>query len=181
MKTITKSFRLMFIESVLVCRLNNIQLIVLSSKSLQDKQFVIIPSYVSFLKKDNVLFFFCTAKNVKRFNTFLTMFSKKLSCLFTKSRKKIILTGLGYRINFSSDLKTLVLKIGFSHLVNVPIPLNDLSVLITKKAILIEGANPVLVGNFAKKIKFLKKKDSYKGKGFRYKSDSRLLKPVKKK
>jgi large subunit ribosomal protein L6 len=178
---ITKSFCSTLFEHIFVCKLNNNVLIVLSQTEMQEKQFVLVPSYVHLSKKDDVIFLSCGYSHAKKFNTFLTLFSKKLACFSIKSRKKVILTGLGYRITFSSDLKALIFKIGFSHLVNVPIPSMDLSVIITKKAILIEGTNPVAVGNFAKKIKFLRKKDSYKGKGFRYKSDSRVLKPVKKK
>lgn len=178
---ITKSFLSTLFESAHICRLNNNTLISFSQTALQEKLFVVVPSYVNLRKKGNTIFLSCLRYHVKRFNTFLRLFSKTLLCFSAKSRKKVILTGLGYRITFSPDLKTLVFKIGFSHLVRVPIPSTDLSVIITKKALLIEGTNPVAVGNFAKKVKFLKKKDSYKGKGFRYKSDSRVLKPVKKK
>jgi ribosomal protein L6P/L9E len=43
-----------------------------------------------------------------------------------------------------------------------------------------EGIEASTIGNFLKKIKNLKAPDSYKGKGFWYKNESKLLKEIKK-
>ena len=43
-----------------------------------------------------------------------------------------------------------------------------------------EGFEPDNIGNFLEKIRKLKKIDSYKGKGFWYKNESRVLKEIKK-
>ena len=44
----------------------------------------------------------------------------------------------------------------------------------------LEGFDPVAVGNFATKIKSLKFPDTYKGKGFWYKNEVKVLKEIKK-
>jgi len=71
-------------------------------------------------------------------------------------------------------------KIGLSHIVSLEIPSHDVVVFLIKNTIVVEGINPVVVGNFLKKIKNLKIPGSYTGKGFWYKNEIKILKPVKK-
>ena len=52
---------------------------------------------------------------------------------------------------------------------------------IQKNIISVEGSDSVVVGNFTNKIRSLKIPDSYKGKGFWYKSEKEKLKEIKKK
>ncbi len=79
--------------------------------------------------------------------------------------KTLILEGVG----FKSDVKgtNLDLALGFSHPVSVPIP-ETLTVTATKNVIAITGIDKELVGQFAAKVRALKKPEPYKGKGFRY-------------
>lgn len=79
--------------------------------------------------------------------------------------KKIILEGIGYK----SDVKgtNLVLALGFSHPVNVPIS-QDLKVTAEKNLITISGMDKEKVGEFAASLRAMKKPEPYKGKGMRY-------------
>jgi large subunit ribosomal protein L6 len=79
--------------------------------------------------------------------------------------KKLILEGVG----FKSDVKgkNLELALGFSHPVIVPVS-EGLTVTAEKNLITITGIDKELVGQFAAKVRALKKPEPYKGKGFRY-------------
>lgn len=79
--------------------------------------------------------------------------------------KKLILEGVG----FKSDVKgsDLHFALGFSHPVVVAIPAG-LTVTAEKNIITFTGINKELVGQFAAKVRALKKPEPYKGKGFRY-------------
>ena len=79
--------------------------------------------------------------------------------------KKLILEGVGYKSQVIGD--KLVLALGFSHSVEVPI-LSGLSVKADKNLLTITGMDKETVGSFAAKVRALKKPEPYKGKGFRY-------------
>ncbi len=82
--------------------------------------------------------------------------------------KKLILEGIGYK----SEVKgtNLVLALGFSHQVNVPIPA---SIKLTAEKNLITGtsADKEDLGSFMAKVRSLKKPEPYKGKGMRYEGE----------
>lgn len=82
--------------------------------------------------------------------------------------KKLILEGIGYK----SDVKgtNLVLALGFSHLVNVPIP-EGLKVTAEKNVITASGVDKEVVGEFVANVRSLKKPEPYKGKGMRYEGE----------
>ena len=79
--------------------------------------------------------------------------------------KKLIVEGIG----FKSDIKgkEIHLALGFSHPVVRPIP-DGLKVTSEKNIITISGIDSEMVGQFASKIRSLKKPEPYKGKGIRY-------------
>jgi len=83
----------------------------------------------------------------------------------TGFQKKLIVEGIG----FKSDVKgaKLDLSLGFSHPISVEIP-KDLKVTADKNIITISGVSNEKVGEFASKIRALKKPEPYKGKGIRY-------------
>lgn len=82
--------------------------------------------------------------------------------------KKLILEGIG----FKSDVKgtNLVLSLGFSHQVNVPIP-EGLKVTAEKNVITGSGPDKEVLGQFMAKVRSLKKPEPYKGKGMRYEGE----------
>lgn len=79
--------------------------------------------------------------------------------------KKLILEGVGFKSQVNGD--KLVLALGFSHPVEVPIP-QGLSMKAEKNLLTISGIDKELVGSFTAKVRDLKKPEPYKGKGFRY-------------
>ncbi|MEK7662141.1 MAG: 50S ribosomal protein L6 [Patescibacteria group bacterium] len=82
--------------------------------------------------------------------------------------KKLLLEGVGFKSEVSG--KYLVLALGFSHPVRVPIP-DGLSVKAEKNTITTTGIDKELVTQFASSVRALKKPEPYKGKGFRYEGE----------
>lgn len=79
--------------------------------------------------------------------------------------KKLIVEGIGYKADIKG--KDLVLAVGFSHTITLPIPA-DLKVTSEKNTITISGISCDSVGQFASEIRALKKPEPYLGKGIRY-------------
>lgn len=80
-------------------------------------------------------------------------------------QKKLIIEGIGFKAEVKGE--NLVLGLGFSHPVSVPIP-KDLTVKVEKNIVTISGINKEIVGQFSATIRALKKPEPYKGKGIRY-------------
>lgn len=91
--------------------------------------------------------------------------------------KKLILEGVGYKSNVAG--KSLDLALGFSHPVKVAIP-EGLVVTADKNLISISGIDKELVGQFSAHVRSLKKPEPYKGKGFRYDTETIRRKQGKK-
>ena len=82
--------------------------------------------------------------------------------------KKLIVEGIGFKADVKG--KDLVMALGFSHPVVVPIP-EGLKVVCDKTGISISGINNELVGNFTASVRALKKPEPYKGKGIHYEGE----------
>jgi large subunit ribosomal protein L6 len=80
--------------------------------------------------------------------------------------KKLEIRGIGYRASLK-DENTLKLEVGFSHPVEVKIP-SQIFLTIEKSIINISGIDKQKIGEFAAKIRKIKKPEPYKGKGIRY-------------
>ncbi len=79
--------------------------------------------------------------------------------------KRLIVAGIGY----TADVKgaNLVLAVGFSHPVTLPIP-KDLKVTTDKNTVIVSGIDCESVGQFAAVVRATKKPEPYLGKGIRY-------------
>ena len=82
--------------------------------------------------------------------------------------KKLIVEGVGFKVELSGN--ELVLSLGFSHKINVPVP-EGVNVAVEKNTITVSGIDKEAVGKFAAEIKALKKPEPYKGKGIRYEGE----------
>ena len=82
--------------------------------------------------------------------------------------KKLDVQGIGYKAELAG--KTIKLTVGFSHPVIVAIP-EGLTVAIDKNIITITGIDKSAVGQFAAKVRAIKKPEPYKGKGIRYEGE----------
>lgn len=84
----------------------------------------------------------------------------------TKGFTKILeINGVGYRAEIKD--KAVVLHIGLSHLVEVPI-LDGVEVRLEKNQVIITGIDKQKVGEMAAIIRSRKKPEPYKGKGIKY-------------
>ena len=83
-------------------------------------------------------------------------------------QKKLILEGVGFKSEVTGQ--NIKFALGFSHPVLVEIPAG-LTVTAEKNIITISGIDKDAVGQFAAKIRDLKKPEPYKGKGMRYEGE----------
>ena len=80
--------------------------------------------------------------------------------------KKLEIRGVGYRAE--SKGKTLVLSVGYSHPVEMPVP-SGLEVAVENQTqIAISGTSKQQVGQFAADVRKVRPPEPYKGKGIRY-------------
>ena len=85
---------------------------------------------------------------------------------FTKGLEII---GVGYSFNVKG--KTLVVKAGYSHPVEVSIPEGLEVEQVSNTEITVKGISKQLVGEFAANVRKIRKPEPYKGKGIRYKGE----------
>ncbi len=79
--------------------------------------------------------------------------------------KQLEIQGVGY--GFDVQGKKLVLKVGFSHPVEMELP-EGLEAKLDKNILTLSGINKQLLGNFAAKVRKVRPPEPYKGKGIRY-------------
>ena len=79
--------------------------------------------------------------------------------------KKLVVEGIGYKADVKG--KDLVMALGFSHPVSIPIP-SDLKVTVEKTTITVSGIDCEKVGQFAAEVRAKKKPEPYLGKGIHY-------------
>ena len=88
----------------------------------------------------------------------------------TKGFEKVLeINGVGYRA--SKNGKTLVLNVGFSHPVEMTEPEGVTVDVPAQTKIVVKGANKQAVGEFAAKIRAVRKPEPYKGKGIKYETE----------
>ena len=100
--------------------------------------------------------------------TYAAHISNMISGVTKGFGKKLLIEGVGYRAEVSGN--TLVLAIGFSHQVKLPIP-EGLKVTVEKNVISMSGIDKEVVGAFAALVRRMKKPEPYKGKGIRYEDE----------
>ena len=83
--------------------------------------------------------------------------------------KNMDIVGVGYRA--AVEGKTLVMQLGYSHPVNIPIP-EGLTVTVTKNvAMSITGADKQMLGDFCSFVRDRRPPEVYKGKGVKYQGE----------
>lgn len=81
---------------------------------------------------------------------------------------KLAIEGVGYK--WEAPGKEVVLSLGFSHPVKVPVP-EGIKVTVDKANLTVSGIDKEKVGEFAAYIRSLKKPEPYKGKGIHYEGE----------
>ena len=153
----------------------------LVSSTFLDKKYLILPRFVSLSFFDQSLRVESSSIQEEKFNKFIFDLELWLKNINRPFRKKLLLKGLGYKVSISDNKRSLILKLGYSHLCTIEVPQKKISLKISKNTIIVEGFDPVEVGNFTSKIHRLKNPDSYKGKGIWHENEVKVLKEVKKK
>jgi large subunit ribosomal protein L6 len=93
--------------------------------------------------------------------------------------KKLELVGVGFRAAVAG--KTLNLTLGFSHVVNFPIPEGITIEAPSQTEVLVKGTDKQRVGQVAAEIRGIRPPEPYKGKGVKYSDEKISLKEGKKK
>lgn len=138
-----------------------------------------VPNTINWkLEKSKLYFSSLFYKEVLQFVRLFQIWIKKQDNII---KKKLILKGLGFRISFDDKLNTLILKVGYSHLVNIPLPVDKINLKIQKNSIILESNDNIILGNICNIIKNCRPVDVYKAKGFFFRNDKIKLKPIKKK
>lgn len=133
-------------------------------------EFEILPG-VSALLQDKTLSFAIEKENQQSRTNWGTMRSLANNAVIGLSRgfdKALEIEGIGYKVE--KDGEVLVFKLGFSHLIRLPLPAG-IKAEISKNILKIFGFNKILVGKIAAEIRNLKKPEPYKGKGIRYQGE----------
>jgi large subunit ribosomal protein L6 len=91
--------------------------------------------------------------------------------------KKLILDGVGYRMNVAGN--TLTLSVGYSHPVVLTVP-EGITAVVEKNELTLTGSDKESLGQFAANVRAKKKPEPYKGKGFHYSDEVILRKQGKK-
>ena len=90
--------------------------------------------------------------------------------------KTLEVIGVGYRVAVKGNV--IELQVGFSHPVLVELPAG-LSAKVEGQKLTIMGADKVLVGEMAARIRRIRKPEPYKGKGIKYETETILRKAGK--
>jgi large subunit ribosomal protein L6 len=93
--------------------------------------------------------------------------------------KKLMLIGVGYKAQATGN--KLNLAVGYSHPVNIDMPVGITVATPTPTEILIKGADRQRVGQIAAEIRDVRPPEPYKGKGIRYSDEKITIKETKKK
>lgn len=157
----------------------NLRLLILNSKRFLIgplNSYFFLPLYFRLVIKNHKLFFKSIVQEMESFNQ---QFSRWLKHCQRVYKKKLVLHGLGFKVSCNLLENYLELKLGFSHIIKLHIPLNII-VHVEKSIISISSINPVLLGNFIYNLRNLKPLNIYKGKGILYKNEKFILKEIKK-
>ncbi|MEQ1499830.1 MAG: 50S ribosomal protein L6 [Parcubacteria group bacterium] len=134
----------------------------LSKKFKEDIIINITPEEITLTPKRETL------ENKALWGTYASHIMNMTAGATTAFVRKLIIEGIGYKSEVKGS--NLVLALGFSHPVNVPIP-ETLKVTAEKNVITVTGMDKEVVGDFVAKVRSLKKPEPYKGKGIRYEGE----------
>jgi len=143
--------------------------------------FIKIP-YNLFFSITNKVSLYVSSFSFLDLNLFLKILSHKVAVLRFPFFIKLVLKGLGFRIQLLNSIndRFLEFKLGFSHSIKLKIPSESIGVTVKKTSVILSGFSRTQVGNLANCIYNLRTPNVYTGKGFRYKRIPLKLKDVKK-
>ncbi len=92
-------------------------------------------------------------------------------------KKSLEIQGVGYKAEMKG--KNLVLSVGYANTVSIPVPMTVAVQLEGNNKIHVSGADKQAVGEFAARVRKVRKPEPYKGKGIRYEGEQVKIKPGK--
>lgn len=108
--------------------------------------------------------------------TFASHISNMIQGVTDAFEKRLTVHGVGYRAEVQGD--SLVLNVGYTHPVSVTIP-EGLTVSAESGTISVSGIDKERVGEFAARVRAVRKPEPYKGKGIRYENEAVRMKEGK--
>lgn len=96
-------------------------------------------------------------------NTFVSIMKSAIQGLKTPFEAKISLEGVGYSVELKEG--QLILKVGYSHPVNVAVPDGIVATLPNKKNVVIRSSSKEMLGQFAKVLEKVKYPNVYTRQG----------------
>jgi hypothetical protein len=163
--------------------INNLKLIIIKNYNKNSYKYICFKCDVKFYKYKNRIVFVSDLLNKKILDSFYLQFSHYLSIFQKNYSNRILLKGLGFKINltYTHDKIILKFKLGFSHLIEYSVDTNKCFIFLKKNKINIKSEDTVFLGNIANQIKNLKPINVYTRRGFKIKNKKIIYKAIKKK
>lgn len=131
-----------------------------------------------FIKKKKLML---VTNNKRKKKSVLNLYNKlikmKIKGVLQGFKLNLILKGIGFKAFIENN--NLTLKLGFSHNILIPIPLN-IKIINQSNNLILSSTNFINLTQFAHYIKSFKKPEPYKGKGLLLKNENILQKEGKK-
>lgn len=122
------------------------------------KIFIYLP--VKFVQRGCTI---CFSRSLK--NSEMVLFKQAIYGVSLLYKISLILQGIGYKVDNQDN--TLLLKVGYSHIIYISVP-DDIKVLLHKNNIVCYSARLITLCNFVTKIRKTRFPDVYKGGGILY-------------
>lgn len=134
------------------------------SKKIPSLIFIeVIENFVILKKKTN------TRLSNQLYGLYRTLINNMIIGVSEKFEKSLVLQGVGYRAQVLNQ--DLILNLGYSHPITIPIP-SGIEISIEKNGLLIiKGFDKELVGQFASTVKSKRPPEPYKGKGILFQGE----------
>ncbi|MCZ6669340.1 MAG: 50S ribosomal protein L6 [Gammaproteobacteria bacterium] len=143
---------------------------------------VTLPDSVEVKNVDNVLTFSATddrKSSIAVAGTIRSVVSSIVTGVSSGFEKRLILVGIGYRVQLQG--KKLSLSLGFSHPVVYTVPEGIEIETVSATEIVVRGCSKQQVGQVSAEIRAFRPPEPYKGKGVKYSDEQIIRKDAKKK
>ena len=139
-----------------------------------------IPTIIH-IKQDNDILHISSKNKTRKARSlhglYRTLINNMIIGVTQQFKLTLMLKGVGYRASVQNN--EIVLNLGYSHPIKIPIP-NDISVeVLQNTTINLKSFNKELLGLFASKIRAWRSPEPYKGKGILYKGEQIIRKAGK--
>ena len=173
--------QLFFIDKIFILP-NDIQIykknkFIFFKTSLSLLSLQLITNSFFFIKK-NKLLLTCNIKNKKSIiNLYTKLIKIKIKGIFQGFKLTLVLKGIGFKSVIEKNV--LILKLGFSHNINIIIPSN-IEIINHSNTLIFSSIDYIFLNQFVHYVKNHKKPEPYKGKGLLFKNEKILQKEGKK-